>query len=402
MRRTRNDSFIRVSLVSFLYFASLSSAFSPTLALCAKARGAGNLEIGLLYAFSGLLGTIVRLPSGSLSNLWGRRPFVLLGGLSCVVSPIIFALSTTRQSLWIGCAAYGLAFLYAPSALSLMHDSLADEKKAKLLSFYTISGGVGRAIGPILAGALLQWRHSYEEVFMGSMFLAVAGFLISMALHDERSEEVCKPQLIQGHVSHHVWDETFLILKKPVLFASVLLRFFQSIAMGIFNAYFPLLAMGMAGLAPGAIGLSQGAMILSSLASRGIISRKNHSLKKLLGIQWGATAGCGLSLVAMGHGTGFLVILLSCAMLGFADGLSHVANLIFVSKVVAKNLFSPAISIHSSSSDMGLMCGRTLPGLTMVALSVGFSTGFLLFGAVVFLCSGISMIRICRLKNWGF
>ena len=401
MRPSQNDSFVRVSLVSFLYFASLSSAFSPTLALCAKDRGAGHLEIGLLYAFSGLLGTIMRLPSGSLSNVWGRRPFVLLGGLSCVVSPMIFALSTTRYSLWMGCAAYGLAFLYAPSALSLMHDSLGDEEKTKRLGFYTISGGVGRALGPILAGGLLQWRHSYEEVFFGSMLLAAAGFLISIALHDEKNGSVCRSELRQGHVSHHVWDEMVIILKQPALLTSTLLRFFQSIAMGIFNTYFPLLAIGLGGLSAGAIGVSQGVMILSSLGARGIISRKNRSQPSLLSIQWGATGVGGLCLILMGYSSGFWMILLSCALLGFSDGLSHVANLIFVSKTVAKNLFSPAISIHSSASDIGLLCGRTFPGLTMFVLSVGFPGCFLILGSAVFLLSSLSMIKTVQLKKWG-
>lgn len=393
MRRTQNDSFFRVSLVSFLYFASLSSAFSPTLALCAKARGAGHLEIGLLYAFSGLFGTMMRLPSGSLSNLWGRRPFVLLGGLSCVISPLIFSLSLSRSGLWLGSAFYSLAFLYAPSALSLMHDSLAEHQKTKLLSFYTISGGVGRAIGPLLAGGLLQWRHSYEEVFLASALLASAGFLISIALRDFRSSEDRKKDLQNAHVSHQVKSEMLSIFKQPALAATTFLRLLQSMVMGVFNAYFPLLAVGPAGLTPGSIGLAQGTLILSSLGARGFLSQKNRSTKSLFIIQSVATAFCGVCLVLIGQKTGVWIILGACALLGFLEGLSHVANLIFVSERVGKKLFSPTITLHSSASDVGLLGGRVLPGVLIFTLGVGFSGSFLAIGMGVCLLSAWALFR---------
>ncbi len=61
----------------FAIFSSTMSK-SPVLPLFAASMGASEAAIGFIAAASTVVGMLVSLPAGALSDLWGRRRVILL------------------------------------------------------------------------------------------------------------------------------------------------------------------------------------------------------------------------------------------------------------------------------------------------------------------------------------
>ena len=105
------------------------------------------------------------LLSGRLLDLYGRKK-VFLAGL------IIFGIS----SLVIGCTQSGLLLILmrgiqgigssiiAPATLALIMDYYQGEQRARAISFYGATAGIGASVGLILGGGLttfVSWRAGF-------------------------------------------------------------------------------------------------------------------------------------------------------------------------------------------------------------------------------------------------
>ena len=67
---------------------------SPVLPLFADRLGASAADIGLIAAASTVVGIVVSLPAGALSDLWGRRRVILLAMVVFASAPFSYLVVT--------------------------------------------------------------------------------------------------------------------------------------------------------------------------------------------------------------------------------------------------------------------------------------------------------------------
>ncbi|MDE3064140.1 MAG: MFS transporter [Acidobacteriota bacterium] len=130
-----------------------------------------------VLAFGSLL-----LLGGRLSDLWGRRPTMLLGLAGFAGASALGGWAHSFSVLVTARALQGVfAALIAPAALAVLTTTFEDpHERAKSFALYGAVGGSGAAVGLILGGALTQWATwrwcLYFNVFVAAAL--VAGVLV--------------------------------------------------------------------------------------------------------------------------------------------------------------------------------------------------------------------------------
>ncbi|CAL9404070.1 MFS transporter [Streptomyces sp. enrichment culture] len=144
--------------VGVLFFAL------PDIAGDLRPSATEQLWISDLYGFL-LAGMLI--PMGALGDRIGRRKLLLIGGAAFGLASFAASLSDSATQLIVTRALLGIAgATLMPSTLSLIRNMFLDENQRKAaIGIWTGAATSGIALGPILAGFLL------EHFWWGSVFL---------------------------------------------------------------------------------------------------------------------------------------------------------------------------------------------------------------------------------------
>ncbi|MES2261503.1 MAG: MFS transporter [Pseudomonadota bacterium] len=122
------------------------------------------------------------LSAGALGDRFGARRIFLAGftlftlaSLACATAPGALALNVARAAQGIGAA------LLVPSSLAILNAAHAHDKRllAKAVAWWTASGGVSIAAGPVLGGLLLE-TAGWRSIFWVNIPICLAGFWLTM------------------------------------------------------------------------------------------------------------------------------------------------------------------------------------------------------------------------------
>jgi len=87
---TTSRSFTLLCTVGVFCFISYNMVRMPVLALFAESLGAGPERIGLIVSVSTLTGVFLKLPSGALSDIYGRRFLLKIGVVAFGLPPFLY------------------------------------------------------------------------------------------------------------------------------------------------------------------------------------------------------------------------------------------------------------------------------------------------------------------------
>ena len=153
----------------------------PVLSLFAQHLGARPEAIGLIVAASTVTGVFLKLPSGALSDIYGRRRLLTIGLIAFALPPFIYPWITDVEMLTTMRIVHGLATaLYAPSALATVAD-LFTERRGEAMGWYTASTQAGALLGPVLGGWLVYWLDFSWTFCLAGLF-GIVGLLLVMNL----------------------------------------------------------------------------------------------------------------------------------------------------------------------------------------------------------------------------
>ena len=109
----------------------------PVLALFAESLGASPERLGLIVSVSTLTGVVLKLPSGALSDIYGRRLLLHVGVVAFGLPPFVYPFVSDLNVLTGLRFAHGLATaIFAPSALATVAE-LYKERRGAALGTYT-------------------------------------------------------------------------------------------------------------------------------------------------------------------------------------------------------------------------------------------------------------------------
>ena len=179
---TTSRSFTLLCTVGVFCFISYNMVRMPVLALFAESLGASPERIGLIVSVSTLTGVFLKLPSGALSDIYGRRLLLQIGVVAFGLPPFLYPWVTDLDVLTALRFFHGLATaIFAPSALATVAD-LYRERRGAALGTYTASTQSGALLGPFIGGYLI-YASGFSAAFVTAGIFGCIAIAIFYSLH---------------------------------------------------------------------------------------------------------------------------------------------------------------------------------------------------------------------------
>jgi len=145
--------------------------------------GAGVTDLQWVVDAYTLGFAVFLLSAGALGDKFGSRRTFMTGfalftaaSLACAMAPTALALNIARAVQGVGAA------LLVPSSLAILNAAYADDKAmlAKAIAWWTASGGLSIAAGPVLGGLLMSLPGvGWRGIFWVNIPICVAGFWLT-------------------------------------------------------------------------------------------------------------------------------------------------------------------------------------------------------------------------------
>lgn len=176
-------SVLAFSLLAVAVDVTVLNVAIPTLAEELRPTSAQMLWIVNIYSL--LVGGLL-LSAGVLGDRFGRRKFLLAGFALFGGASALAAFSTSAEMLLFARAALGVgAAVVMPSTLSILRNVFTDRKERTFaLGVWSSVAGAGAAVGPLLAGFLLE-RFWWGSVFLINVPLMGLAFVLGVWLVPE-------------------------------------------------------------------------------------------------------------------------------------------------------------------------------------------------------------------------
>ncbi len=359
-------------LVTFGCYFSVSMRL-PVVPLYATGFGVSTSEIGIINAAFFLMAGLLSLPSGILSDMFGRKRLALYGTIVLFTGMLLLYfgrsfvyLAGIYLLLGIGIAAFG------PTMMSWVSEISPSTHLGRAYGWYTTALFCGLGMGPAAGGALGEWLGLRPVFLIGAtlvafMVWAVQGFL--------PSQEAPANHTIQRPVHPLDWR---MVLNNRQLMGCWLITFGTNIIGGAFFTFLPLLAHER-GLDVGQIGIVYLVQSIVNALARipfGTISdrigRRNY--QALLGVVLAS-----FSIAGFAAAVSFAHFILAACSLGVSMAIAFTSIGALIAETTEPRFRGLAMGGYNSFIYFGLMAGSI--GLGPLIETTGFGSGFILAGA---------------------
>ena len=361
-----------------IYFLSNSGVvvIMSYLILLMQERGLDETQIGYIAAYSAIATLVSNTFFGRLSDIIGRRKFIIFGLLVSSVSTFLFVVPVDYLGFTLARVFNGIALGVFPSSLV----GVASDRGMKLgkLSAY---GSIGWATGGLLGGYLadvlgLQW------LFITSSIFYLLSFLAALLLGTGKG---FKPAITDETKSERMYSKA--VKRNWMVYLLFILRHGTANAIWI---YWALFLQNDLHLTRTQIGVVQATnMITQFVLMRAVTDRLNPRLMLILG-----GLASSLAFFSFTITTSFLEIVLTQIILGIAWALFYVGGLrtveeqskkdgivatgtgLFNASLSTSQIMGPFLAIYLFSISADYILSMNFAAITtLIATSVYFVIG---------------------------
>ncbi len=331
----------------------------PVLALYAEFLGAGPEAIGLIVSVSTLTGVLLKLPSGALSDIYGRRTLMRMGVLAFALPPFAYPFVSDLELLTALRFFHGLATaLFAPSALATVTE-MYQERRGAALGWYSASTQTGAMIGPVLGGWLM-YTSGFATTFVVAGVFGFLGLLLFLSLRLTPPSPRATGQRLWAIVVE-VGKGFQAAARNTRVLATSIADAAKMIAKGALMAFLPIYAISI-GLNPGEVGVLFGVQGITSLIAKPAMGRTSD----IVGRRPLIVAGLGIctasfALIPQVSGLGSLLLL--AAFFGFGDAVITSSTVALVADLSELKTLGMGMGLLGTITDIGHASGPLIAGL---------------------------------------
>jgi MFS family permease len=381
---TTSRSFGLICTVGIFCFISYNMVRMPALSLFAESLGASPERIGLIVSVSTLTGVLLKLPSGALSDIYGRRFLLRIGVVAFGLPPFLYPFITDFDALTALRFLHGLATaIFAPSALATVAE-LYRERRGAALGTYTACTQSGSLLGPFLGGYLIH-AAGFSTAFVTAGIFGCIGMVLFYSLH----LDVAVPQRKeQGAVVvlSEMWKGFAAVAKNNKVLITSMTDAAKMIANGALMAFLPLYGVS-AGLNPGEVGLLFSVQAGTSFFAKPIMGRISDRVGRQPLIILGLFI-CAGTFVCIPYVSMFPFLLMLSAGFGFGEAVVSSSSSALVADSSEFKRLGAGMGMQGTIMDIGHASGPLLAGLLIARMSYGGAfmviAGMQLAAAVVF------------------
>lgn len=380
---TSSRSFLLICTVGIFCFISYNMVRMPVLALFAEHLGAGPERIGLIVSVSTLTGVLLKLPSGALSDIYGRRFLLRIGVVAFGLPPFLYLFITDLNSLTALRFVHGLATaIFAPSALATVAE-LYRERRGAALGTYTACTQSGALLGPFIGGYLAHVA-GFDFAFVTAGVCGCIAIVLFYSLH----LDVATPRVHQigmRPLLAEMWKGFAIVARNRKVLITSATDGAKMIANGALMAFLPLYGLTV-GLNPGEVGLLFSVQAGTSFFSKPIMGRVSDRVGRQPLIIIGLLI-CAATFVCMPHVSIFAVLLLLSAGFGFGEAVVSSSSSAFVADSSEFKTLGAGMGMQGTIGDIGHASGPLLAGILIANMS--YAGAFTIIASLQVAAAGI-------------
>ena len=362
-----------VCLVTFgCYFAV--SIRLPVVPLYAQGLGITTSQIGVINAAFYLMAGLLSMPSGMLSDLFGRRRLAVAGSVILLVGMLLLYfgrsyLQLTGLYLLLG----GGIAAFGPTMMSWVAQIAPASHLGRAYGWYTTALFCGLGMGPAAGGALGKWLGLRPTFLIGAAVVIVNLWVIRSFLPAD--EPAAHTRKDRGK-----WRANMAkVLSNRPLMGCWATTFGACIIAGMFFSFLPLHANN-SGLDVGQIGMVFLIQSVTNALARipfGAFSDRvgRRKYQALAGIVMVTVAIAGFAPAAT-----YWQFSLAALVLGVSMAVAFTSIGALIAEVVEPRHRGLAMGGYNTCIYLGLMTGSI--GLGPLIEAIGFARGFVLTGVI--------------------
>ncbi|MEA2056383.1 MAG: MFS transporter [Patescibacteria group bacterium] len=186
MKLTRNHLIILIIMVTEVLGFSLILPFLP---LYAQEMGASPFMVGMLLTTFSLFQFVSAPIMGRLSDIYGRKPLLIISQLSTLASFLILAFSHSLWMLYLSRAVDGLLGSNGTIAQAYLSDISDKKNRSKAFGISGVAFGIGFMIGPAIGGFLSQFGYNlpaYIAAFVSFLSIILTILILPETVKKQR------------------------------------------------------------------------------------------------------------------------------------------------------------------------------------------------------------------------
>jgi len=382
-------------------FAILSSTMSKTPVLNPFSVALGTPEgwSGWVAAASTIPGILVSLPAASLSDIYGRRKFLLFAGFVFASAPFMYLLIGVWWQLILVRFYHGFATAIFVPVVEASVAELFPRKKGERISLFTAATYVGRLVAPLLGAAILAATNSgihYTNVNVLYLVVAAAGvtaFVLSLLFFTQRRHETVVSKEKPANVIRNMFSGwRAIVLNRGAVTVSLIqaCQYYAYGAIDFFLTGYLTVYLQYNILIPGFIGTC---VLLVALFVRPYVGRLSDRIGRRKPIILGCLISA-LPLLVIPFITNFVILILLAIVYGFGFATVTAATSPLICEVMPEGMTGTSVGFLDTTMDIGQTIGPIISGYVL-ASTLGYTGVFpslaavILFGGIVFALSRV-------------
>ncbi len=166
----------RIAISGFFAYAALSCVI-PIIPSYAESLGASPLLSAIAAGVFALSPAIAMTPFGMMSEIYGRRGFILAGMLTSTMAPLLYMMSADPYTLIAARLLHGFgSAMYIPAVNAMVADSAIADRRGEAIGWLSTSLMLGFFAGPALGGIVAE-LYGVTATFVLSFTFAALGLL---------------------------------------------------------------------------------------------------------------------------------------------------------------------------------------------------------------------------------
>jgi predicted MFS family arabinose efflux permease len=237
------DKNLRVLLYTSLIMNLGDNLWVPLLGLyITNNLGVATIAYGLMNTVQGLVSSLTVLPSGFLSDRFGRKNVILLSYVFSISTLVALILARELPMLFLISILRGLTLAFMePSKSAYIIDVVSEDKRGISFATFSLFQSVSTVVATSVAGAIAN-AIGFIWVFSLGLLLETLVLILTFAYLKESLQKVVDDAKSKEESFYAQFRNCVRILRSPSLLAILFGIVFHQIGLGIQNPYITIYA----------------------------------------------------------------------------------------------------------------------------------------------------------------
>lgn len=364
-KSARNAVFWTLCIMGFFAILSSTMSKSPVLKPFSLSLGTPTDWSGFVAAASTIPGILISLPAASLSDIFGRKKFLLAAGFVFASAPFLYLLITFWWQLILVRFYHGFATaIFVPVAEASVAE-LFPSKRGERISLFSSATYVGRVIAPTLGGYILfATTDNFHTLYLAVAVAGVTALIMALPFLMERKQPKITQQVDTKETVKRVFRGWRTVAWSHGVLVVSFVQACQYYAYGAVEFFLAGYLPEVAHLDKFLTGIIVTSIMGVAIFARPYMGRVSDKIGRRIPIVLGCIVS-GLPLLAIPFVADFWIILLLVMVYGFGFATVTASTPALISDLTPKELVGTSMGFLDTVMDVGQTLGPIISGFIL-------------------------------------